>query len=201
MSSEVGTKDTPEQAEFRQYCRQWLAQNTPPSASVRLPQSALAIMTTDQLNYLSKRQKAAYDAGLVACEHPVECGGRGRKDCQMIANQEMQSVATPYFPNVIGLGTAAPTVFFHAQKELKEPVLPKLFSGEEIWCQGFSKPGAGSDLSNIQTFAEKKAMIGFTWESYLHLHFKRQMHNQMLYGNAKYQHTKLEDILIGPVAA
>lgn len=156
MSHEVGTKDTPEQAEFREYCRQWLSQNTPPPASVRLPQSALEIMTTDQLDYLGKWQKAAYDAGLVGCDYPVACGGGGRKDCQMIANQEMQAVGTPYFPNVIGLGMAAPTVFFHAQQALKERVLPKLFSGEEIWCQGFSEPGAGSDLANVQTFAEKK---------------------------------------------
>jgi len=156
MSDAVGTKDTPEQAEFRDYCRQWLKTNTPPPASVRLPQSALEIMTTEQLDYLGKWQKAAYDAGLVGCDYPKECGGGGRKDCQMIANQEMQAASTPFFPNVIGLGMAAPTVFFHAQKELKERVLPKLFSGEEIWCQGFSEPGAGSDLANVQTFAERK---------------------------------------------
>jgi len=51
-------------------------------------------------------------------------------------------------------------VFFHARDEVKAELLPKLLSGEEIWCQGFSEPGAGSDLANQQTFAEKK---GDSW--------------------------------------
>ena len=62
----------------------------------------------------------------------------------------------PYFPNVIGLGMAAPTIFYHASDELKQKLLPRLFSAEEIWCQGFSEPGAGSDLASVQTFAQQK---------------------------------------------
>ncbi|MCG8669773.1 MAG: acyl-CoA dehydrogenase family protein [Pseudomonadales bacterium] len=150
-----GRKDTPEQAEFRDYCQDWLSNNLPSPPTVRLPQSPLEIMTTDQLEYLCAWQKSAYDAGLVGCDYPEAHGGAGRKDCQRIANQEMQSVASPYLPNVIGLGMAAPTIYFHAQEPLKERVLPKLLSGEEIWCQGFSEPGAGSDLASVQTFAKK----------------------------------------------
>ena len=59
------SKDSPEQAEFRQYCRQWLADNRPPEPPVRLPLSALEIMTREQLDYLQAWQKSAYDAGLV----------------------------------------------------------------------------------------------------------------------------------------
>lgn len=151
-----GHKDTPEQAEFREYCRNWLKDNLPPPAPVRLPQSPLEIMTTGQLDYLCAWQKAAYDAGLVGCDYPKEYGGGGHQGYQRIANQEMQSVATPFLPNVIGLGMAAPTIFFHGQEQLKRDVLPKLLSGEEIWCQGFSEPGAGSDLASVQTFAERK---------------------------------------------
>ncbi len=55
---------------------------------------------------------------------------------------------------------AAPTVYFHGQEEVKKELLPRLLSGEDIWCQGFSEPGAGSDLANQQTFAEKK---GDSW--------------------------------------
>jgi len=149
-------KDSPEQAEFRQYCRDWLAANRPPDPSVRLPLSALEIMTEEQLSYLQAWQKAAYDAGLVGCDYPEEVGGGGRKDCQRVANEEMLAARTPYFPNVIGLGMAAPTVFYHATDELKQRLLPRLFSGEDIWCQGFSEPGAGSDLASVQTFAERK---------------------------------------------
>ena len=67
----------------------------------------------------------------------------------------MQAARTPFFPNVIGLGMAAPTVFYHAREDRRRELLPKLLSGEEIWCQGFSEPGAGSDLASVQTFAEQ----------------------------------------------
>lgn len=154
--SEGASKDSPEQAEFRQYCRTWLASNRPDDPPVRLPLTALEIMTTEQMAYLQAWQKAAYDAGLVGCDYPKEVGGGGRKDCQRVANEEMLAARTPYFPNIIGLGMAAPTVLYHGQPELRERLLPRLFSGEDIWCQGFSEPGAGSDLASVQTFAERK---------------------------------------------
>jgi hypothetical protein len=154
--SESARRDTPEQAEFRVHCQQWLSANIPPPAPVRLPQTPLEIMTREQLDYLCRWQKAAYDAGLVGCDYPREYGGGGRKDCQRVANEEMQRVGTPYFPNVIGLGMAAPTIYHHGTEQLKRDLLPKLFSGEEIWCQGFSEPGAGSDLASVQTFAERR---------------------------------------------
>ncbi|MBA6412005.1 acyl-CoA dehydrogenase family protein [Parahaliea sp. F7430] len=154
--SESSRNDTAEQAEFRQYCREWLAENKPSDPPVRLPQSALEIMTEPQLEYLQAWQKSAYEAGLVGCDYPKEVGGGGRKDCQRVANAEMIAARTPFLPNVIGLGMAAPTVFYHARDELKQRLLPRLFSGEDIWCQGFSEPGAGSDLASVQTFAERK---------------------------------------------
>ena len=149
-------KDTPQQAEFRNYCREWLRDNRPGDPPVRLPQSPLEIMTREQLDYLQAWQKSACDAGLVGCDYPEEVGGGGREDCQRVANEEMLAARTPFFPNVIGLGMAAPTVFYHAQPALKQRLLPRLFSGEDIWCQGFSEPGAGSDLASVQTFAEQK---------------------------------------------
>jgi alkylation response protein AidB-like acyl-CoA dehydrogenase len=154
--SDNAKKDTAEQAEFRRYCQHWLKDNIPPQPPVRLPQGPLEIMTQDQLDYLGSWQKAAFDAGLIGCDYPVEYGGGGRSNCQKVANQEMQRAGTPYLPNVIGLGMAAPTIFHHAQEHLKRDLLPRLFSGEDIWCQGFSEPGAGSDLASVQTFAQKK---------------------------------------------
>ncbi len=148
-------KDTQEQADFRQYCRDWLNANAPEPPQVRLPQTPLEIMTTEQMDYLRPWQKAAHEAGLVGADYPEDCGGGGRNDCQRIANQEMHAHGTPFFPNVIGLGMAAPTVFHHGSEELKRELLPGLLSGEDIWCQGFSEPGAGSDLASVQTFAER----------------------------------------------
>lgn len=148
-------KDTPEQAEFRAYCKEWLANNHPGQPPVHIPQGALELSDPDALAWLQQWQKSAYDAGLVGADYPVESGGGGRTGCQAVANQEMQRAKTPFLPNIIGLGMAAPTVQFHAREEVAQELLPRLLSGEDIWCQGFSEPGAGSDLANQQTFAEK----------------------------------------------
>ena len=153
--SESQRKDTPEQAEFREHCREWLANNHPGRPPVRLPQGALELSDPDALEWLQKWQKSAYDAGMIGCDYPKECGGGGMENCQGIANQEMARAKTPYLPNIIGMGMAAPTILFHAADEVKQALLPSLLSGEHIWCQGFSEPGAGSDLANCQTFAER----------------------------------------------
>jgi len=153
--SENDSKDTLEQGKFRQHCRDWLCDNTPAEPSFRLPISALEIMTEEQLKYLKDWQKSAYDAGLVGCDYPIAYGGGGRTNCQRIANEEMQRAETPYMPNIIGLGMAAPTLLHHGQEELKKHLLPRLFSGEDIWCQGFSEPGSGSDLASVQTYAQR----------------------------------------------
>ena len=153
-------KDTPEQAEFRAQAREWLKNNHPGQPSMRLPLGALELSDPEALAYLKKWQKSAYEAGLVGADYSKDCGGGGHTDCQTIANQEMQRAKTPFLPNIIGLGMAAPTVYFHGQEGVKQDLLPRLLSGEDIWCQGFSEPGAGSDLANQQTFAEKK---GDSW--------------------------------------
>ncbi|MBV1884066.1 MAG: acyl-CoA dehydrogenase family protein [Pseudomonadales bacterium] len=158
--SAASRKESPEQAEFRVHCRQWLSENTPEKATVRLPESPVEIMTNEQMDYLRSWQKSAYEGGLIGCDYPKSQGGGGMTNCQPIANQEMQAAGVPMLPNVIGLGMGAPTIHYHAQDALKERLLPLLFSAENIWCQGFSEPGAGSDLANVQTFAEK---VGDKW--------------------------------------
>lgn len=153
-------KESPEKATFRAQCREWLSNNKPEKSDVRLPESPVEIMTDEQMDYLQIWQKRAYEGGLIGCDYPKSVGGGGLTDCQPIANQEMQAAGVPMLPNVIGLGMAAPTIFYHAKEPLKERLLPLLFSAENIWCQGFSEPGAGSDLANVQTFAER---VGDKW--------------------------------------
>jgi len=154
-----GSKDTPEQAEFRAYCRKWLAANRPAKPTFRLPQSPLEVMTDEQRIYLQAWQKKCYDAGLIGCDYPKDYGGGGKKGFQRIANQEMAHAQVPFLINVIGLGMGAPTILHHGSEENKKRYLPKLLSGEEIWCQGFSEPGAGSDLASVKTKAEKKGDV------------------------------------------
>ncbi len=146
-------KDTPEQAEFRQYCRNWLAENRPGPPNFRLPQGAIEVMTEQQREYLAAWQKKCYEAGLIGCDYPKECGGGGHTNFQAIANQELSHADVPYMLNVIGLGMAAPTILNHGTDEQKARFLPRLFSCEDVWCQGFSEPGAGSDLAGVQTSA------------------------------------------------
>ena len=153
--SEAQKMDTPEQAAFRAHCKEWLANNHPGRPPTKLPLGALELSDPQALAWLQEWQKSAYDAGLIGCDYPTEVGGGGKENCQPIANTEMQRAQTPYLPNIIGMGMAAPTVLFHGRDDVKAELLPKLLSGEEIWCQGFSEPGAGSDLANQQTFAER----------------------------------------------
>ena len=124
--SESARKDSPEQAEFRQYCKDWLADNRPGEPPVRLPLSPLEIMTTDQLAYLQAWQKAAYDAGLVGCDYPVEFGGGGREDCQRVANEEMIRARS-------NLDLAVPIARLDpANDQIQLAVLRQLDRGEQV---------------------------------------------------------------------
>jgi alkylation response protein AidB-like acyl-CoA dehydrogenase len=149
-------KDTAGQAAFREHCRRWLEANRPAPPTFRLPQNAIEVMTDEQRTYLCAWQKKAYQAGLIACDYPKEYGGGGHEGFQRIASSEITRAGVPYFINVIGLGMAAPTILHHGTEEQKRRFLPPLFSADEIWCQGFSEPGSGSDLAGAQTFAERR---------------------------------------------
>lgn len=153
--TESAHSESPEQAAFRAHCKAWLASNLPPRPRFRLPLGPLEIATEEQVEYLCAWQRAAYEAGLVGCDYPKEYGGGGLRDCQWIANHELKAAGAPFFPNIVGLGMAAPTIFHHGTEAQKRRLLPPLFSAQEIWCQGFSEPGAGSDLANVQAFAER----------------------------------------------
>ncbi len=146
-------RDTPEQAEFREYCRRWLAENRPPAPSFRMPLSPIEVSTEEQRLYLCAWQKKCHAAGLVGADYPKEYGGGGHQGFQTIASQEMSRAGVPFMINVIGLSMAAPTILVHGTEEQKRRFLPPLLSGDEIWCQGFSEPGAGSDLASVQTSA------------------------------------------------
>ena len=148
-------KETQEQIEFREYCRAWLEENRPPPTEMPLPQAAYEVMTEDHRAYLVDWQSKCYEAGLIATDVAAEYGGHGHEGFQMIASTEVRRAGVPYFINWIGLGMAAPTLLIHGTEEQKKTYLPPIFSGEDIWCQGFSEPGAGSDLASLQTSAVK----------------------------------------------
>ncbi len=145
-----------QQIEFQDYARGWLRENVPPPPPVRLPLNPIEVMSVAQLEYLQDWQRACYEAGLVGCDVPKAYGGGGHQGFQSIADQEMSRSGALYLINVIGLRMAVPTILVHGTEEQKRRFIPGALSGEEIWCQGFSEPGAGSDMANQQTFAEKR---------------------------------------------
>jgi alkylation response protein AidB-like acyl-CoA dehydrogenase len=135
---------------FRDEVRAWLKANAPKDDSRETSQGTLIA---------NRRawQKKLNEAGYVGITWPKEYGGRGAGFMeQLIFNDEMIVAQTPEPINVIGLGMGGPVVIAHGTEEQKKRYLPPLLSAEEIWCQGFSEPDAGSDLSGLQTRAEDK---------------------------------------------
>jgi len=144
---------TAEQSEFQEYARRWLAENRPPAPPERIPISAIEVMTVGQRDYLQAWQNKVYEAGLIGCDYPKEYGGGGQEGFQRIANQEMSRAGTPYMLNIVAMNMACPTILVHGTQEQKERFIKPALACEEIWCQGFSEPGAGSDMANQQTSA------------------------------------------------
>jgi alkylation response protein AidB-like acyl-CoA dehydrogenase len=109
--------------------------------------------TTDHLEFL----RARFDAGLAWVAYPEGCGGLGlSRSLQPDVDAAFRAVGAPDNQpgkNGIGLGMAAPTILAYGTAEQKQRVLRPLWTGEEVWCQLFSEPGAGSDLANVSTRA------------------------------------------------
>jgi len=139
--------DTPQEAAFRADVAGWLAQNQLTDAD-REGRSPLEIAR------LWQRRK--YEAGWACIGWDTEYSGRGASPIErVIWDQEESKYDVPSRFFVIGQGMIAPTLMVWAQPQHKENFLPKLASGEEIWCQLFSEPAGGSDLAALRTKAEK----------------------------------------------
>ncbi|HEY7122558.1 MAG TPA: acyl-CoA dehydrogenase [Ktedonobacterales bacterium] len=103
-------------------------------------------------------QKTLFEAGWIGIGWPKEYGGRGASLMQeAIYNEEMARARAPAAANVIGLNMAGPTLLAVGTAEQKARYLPRILSAEEIWCQGFSEPNAGSDVASLQTKAVRES--------------------------------------------
>ncbi|WP_223514546.1 acyl-CoA dehydrogenase family protein [Pseudomonas sp. GL-R-26] len=140
-------RDTPEEAGFRLELREWFKHNTPANwREVTDPQG---------LRALSKSwHKALYASGYIGLNWPKEYGGQGLSATfDAILNDEAGRADSPRLPAMVNyLGRA---IFTYGTEEQKQHFLPTLLSGEVQWCQGFSEPGAGSDLASLRTRAEQ----------------------------------------------
>jgi len=146
---------TPEQEEFRESVRAWLKANMPREWDRRV-MAASDVPRPEAYEFLRTWQRKMYDAGFVGITWPKEVGGRGLTFMEeMILHQEMALAKAPPLLNILGVGMAGPTIVAYGTEEQKQRYPAKILSCEEVWCQGYSEPNAGSDLAALQTRAVK----------------------------------------------
>ena len=151
--------DTKEEAQFREEVSTWLNNNAEKKLHAR--DSYKTVPDGSALDDAKNWQEKLYDAGWACLHWPKDYGGRDASPMErVIWGQEMSKYKVPggYFD--IGQGMAGPVLMLYASEEQKQRYLPPMAKGEEIWCQLFSEPGAGSDLAGIKT---KAVLDGDTW--------------------------------------
>ena len=142
-------EDTPEEAAYRAGIRRWLEENATP---LTVPHG-----TRVGVRESKAWQKIKAEAGYAAITWPKEYGGMGGTSMQnVIYGQEESQYNLPGNVFLIGLGMAMPMLMVHGTPAHKERYIRKALYGEEIWCQLFSEPGAGSDLAGVRTRAEQQ---------------------------------------------
>jgi alkylation response protein AidB-like acyl-CoA dehydrogenase len=143
--------DTQEQAEFRQTCKKWLEENAEPKTAYDKEKSFANI---DNLESAKNWQKKKYDAGWAMLHWPKEYGGIAASAIERIIWAEEESkFDVPKGIFEIGLGMCGPVMMEYATEEQKSRYLPSMAEGNEIWCQLFSEPSAGSDVAGLRSKA------------------------------------------------
>src|SRR5262245_61222411 len=146
---------TPEQQSFRAEVRDWLETNLRGDWVARVRQGA-EVPRPEAYELLRDWQRRMHEAGFVGLTWPKEYGGRGLTFMEeMILHEEMALHRAPGVLNILAIGMAGPTIIAYGNEEQKKRYLAKMLSCEEIWCQGYSEPNAGSDLAALQTRAVK----------------------------------------------
>jgi alkylation response protein AidB-like acyl-CoA dehydrogenase len=146
---------TPDQTAFRERVRAWLEDNLPREWTQRL-RAGSDVPRPEAYEFLRTWQRTLYDAGLVGLTWPKEYGGQGLTFMEeLILHEEMAQAKAPPVLNILALGMAGPTVIAYGTEAQKRRYPPKMLSCEEIWCQGYSEPNAGSDLAALETRAVK----------------------------------------------
>jgi alkylation response protein AidB-like acyl-CoA dehydrogenase len=142
-----------EHLRFRDEFRAWLAANLarPWREEVRDPGASV-----DRLIELRRAfQRKLNEAGYLGLDWPTEWGGRGATAVEKsIFEAEMARADVPPIVNFLGIGLCGPALIHHGSEAQRRRFLPPMLSADEIWCQGFSEPGAGSDLASLRTRAE-----------------------------------------------
>jgi alkylation response protein AidB-like acyl-CoA dehydrogenase len=146
----VDLNDTPELAEYRSKVRAWLDEHK---------HEAPASRGDDDAAVAARRawQRRLAEGGLAAVTWPAEYGGAGLGPLQqVVVNQEIGRAGVPGIFDIIGVGMLGPTLIAHGSEEQKQRYLGPMLTADEVWCQLFSEPAAGSDLAGIQTRAKQQ---------------------------------------------
>jgi alkylation response protein AidB-like acyl-CoA dehydrogenase len=154
----VDLNDTPEQAEYREKVRSWLEQH-----KGEAPPRSGSMEDEEYINARRAWQGKLAEAGLAGATWPKEFGGQGLGPIeQVIIGQEISRTGLPGILDGIGIGMLGPCLIAHGTDEQKTRYLGPLLHADEVWCQLFSEPAAGSDLAAIQSRARQNDDGTFT---------------------------------------
>lgn len=157
---------SPQDEAFRAEARAWLESVSGPAVPSTVPTNAIVAEWSPEEEHDKMREARAwqatkFDAGWAGVTWPTDVGGRGGTLVQsIIFGQEESRRDVPRGELAVGLGWLGPLINSMGTPEQRLRFLPKLLRGDEVWCQLFSEPGAGSDLAALATTAERD---GDTW--------------------------------------
>ena len=136
---------------FREEIRNWIATTRPAEWDSGLSQ---AVAHDEAIRRRREWDRMIYDAGYAGLTWPTEYGGRGLGLIEeFIFFQEVARSGAPDLLNFIGFDLAGPAILTYGTDEQKAEFLPRILTGRDLWCEGFSEPDAGSDLANVSTKA------------------------------------------------
>ena len=155
-------EETTEEKSFRAEARAWLEQHAKlrvaggPSDHSYVPGERSPEADLEHVKACADWQRTLFEGGWAGITWPVEAGGRGAPGWQQrIFNEEQAKFDVAVGAFAVGVGMAGPTIIACGNDEQKQRFLPAMLRGDEIWCQLFSEPGAGSDLAGLRTRAER----------------------------------------------
>jgi alkylation response protein AidB-like acyl-CoA dehydrogenase len=142
----------PEAEAFRKEFRAWLDEHL--TEEIRAGAGWSMELGPDGIERLRQWNRILADARYAAIAWPEQWGGRGAGLMeQVVFAEEMHRAGAPGTLNPLGLSNIAPAIIEHGSEEQKRVLLPRMLRGDDIWCQGFSEPNAGSDLASLRTTA------------------------------------------------
>jgi alkylation response protein AidB-like acyl-CoA dehydrogenase len=143
---------TPEEERFRERVRSFIKDNLPKGWGT----PSQGLNSRGNLEFMREWTRKMYENGFLGMSWPKEWGGQGASQIEVaILNEEMARSRAPAPLNYMGLTMVGPTLIAHGTEQQKQRFIDKVLSGEELWCQGFSEPGAGSDLASLKTAAKR----------------------------------------------